>query len=381
MQASLKYPHLDLKAVNAPYLDALREAADRVIGSGWYVGGPEVKRLEDSIASMLEAPYAVGVASGLDALRLILMAYVEVGVLSPGDEVIVPANTYIASLLAISQAGLVSVPADPSPLTMNITAEGAEAVATPRTRAIMPVHLYGRVAWDQPLADLVRDRGWIVVEDCAQALGASSGVSGLFGSSWAGALGHAAGLSFYPTKNLGALGDAGMVVTHSRELADTVRALANYGSTRRYHNDYIGLNSRLDPIQAAFLSVKLPHLHEVSAKRAILARAYSQAISNPLVTTPLLPPEDQECVWHQYVVRIAPELRDAFRAYLLDCGVGTDVHYPTPPHLQPCYSHLQHGPLPVAEALSAEVVSLPISQALEVSDIQAIAGIINDFRP
>lgn len=373
-------PHLDLELVNDPYLEELQAAAARVIASGRYIGGEEVERLEDRVALRCGVPHAVGVANGLDALRLILMAYKAMGMLADGDEVIVPANTYIASFLAVSQAGLVPVAVDPDPETMNLTASGVRNALTERTKGVMPVHLYGRVAWSDELARVAKDHRLLVVEDCAQALGARSGADGLFDSRMAGGLGHAAGISFYPTKNLGALGDGGMVLTHDAELARTVRALANYGSTERYHNQYIGLNSRLDPIQAAMLMVKINHLDEVNRRRAEIARKYSCGVANPLIELPLMPAGDElECVWHQYVVRV-PEHRDRMKRYLDSRGVGTDVHYPCPPHRQPCYRELKHSPLPVAERLAVEVLSLPIGQYLSDEDVDTIVNFIDNFR-
>lgn len=370
-------PHLSLEKVNEPYVEELKEAAWRVISSGRYIGGDEVTSLENEIARLCGAPYAIGVGNGLDALRLILMGYVEMGILNRGDEVLVPANTYIASFLAISQAGLVPVPVDPDYFTMNMTGSGIKKYLTARARAVMPVHLYGRVAWDEEMVQLVKERNMVVVEDCAQALGAKSDIVGLHGSSAAGGLGDASGISFYPTKNLGALGDGGMVVTHSEELAGTVRALANYGSYKRYHNEYVGLNSRLDPIQAAMLGVKLKCLAEVNRKRNELARMYDEMIDLPCVVKPLAA-KNGECVWHQYVIKV-PERRDELKRYLLKHGVGTDVHYPCAPHQQPCYRGLAHGELPVAERLADEVLSLPIGQYLGENEVSAIAKIINGF--
>lgn len=373
-------PHLDLRQVNAPYMEELQRAVCEVVASGVYIGGPEVKALEEDVARLCATPFAVGTANGLDALRLILMAYVEMGRLHRGDEVIVPANTYIASFLAVSQAGLVPVPVDPDAVSMNITACGVESVLTPRVKAIMPVHLYGRVAWDEDLRVLVQKHGLLVVEDCAQALGAQSGSCGLFGTCMAGGLGDAAGISFYPTKNLGALGDGGIVVTHDEILARTVRSLANYGSTRRYHNEYIGLNSRLDPMQAAMLRVKLKYLDKVNHRRREIATAYDKGIGNPLVVKPPMPVKNgAECVWHQYVVRV-PGCRDELQRFLASEGIGTDVHYPCAPHNQPCYAALEHGKLPVAESLAREVLSLPIGQYLTDGQIMEIVDKINQFK-
>lgn len=373
----MSFPHLSLEKVNEPWFEELREAAWRVISSGRYVGGDEVVSFENAVARMCGTPYAVGVGNGLDALRLILLGYVEMGRLSHGDEVLVPANTYIASFLAISQAGLVPVPVDPDYFTMNITGSGVRKCVSARTKAVMPVHLYGRIAWDDELMQLVRDRNMIVVEDCAQALGARWDRVSLYGSCAAGGLGDASGISFYPTKNLGALGDGGMVVTHNEELAAIVRALANYGSCKRYRNVYMGVNSRLDPIQAAMLAVKLKYLAEVNSKRNELARVYDGAIDSPLVVKPLAP-RNKECVWHQYVIKV-PECRDELKRYLREHGVGTDVHYPYPPHQQPCYQGLSHGELPIAEKLAGEVLSLPIGQYLGTEQVEFIAEVINQF--
>lgn len=373
----MKYPFLDLTAVNAPYMDEMAATAERVIRSGRYIGGEEVARLEAEIGERLGAPFVVGVSNGLDALRLILRAYVETGVMKPGDEIIYPANTYIASVLAISDAGLVPVAVDVDETTMNIDASLIEEAITERTRGIMTVHLYGRVAWDERLVDISRRHNLKIIEDCAQAFGARTLSAGLFASRHAGALGDAAGISFYPTKNIGAVGDAGAVVTHDENLARTVRALANYGSDRRYHNIYRGFNCRLDPIQAAMLRVKRPRIDDENADRFARALAYQRTITNPAVTLPYISREINDNVWHQYVVRVPAELRDSFRQQLEERGVGTDIHYAVPPHLQPCYSDMKHGPLPVTERLAAEVVSLPIAGALSVADAAEIGRIIN----
>ena len=373
----MKYPFLDLTAVNAPYMDEMAAAAERVIRSGRYVGGEEVARLEAEIGERLGAPFVVGVSNGLDALRLILRAYVETGVMKPGDEVIYPANTYIASVLAISDAGLVPVAVDVDETTMNIDTSLIEEAITERTRGIMTVHLYGRVAWDERLVDISRRHNLKIIEDCAQAFGARTLSAGLFASRHAGALGDAAGISFYPTKNIGALGDAGAVVTHDENLARTVRALANYGSDRRYHNIYRGFNCRLDPIQAVMLRVKLPRIDDENADRFARALAYQRTITNPAVTLPYISREINDNVWHQYVIRVPAGLRDSFRQQLEGKGVGTDIHYAVPPHLQPCYTDMKHGLLPVTERLAAEVVSLPIAGALSVADTAEIGRIIN----
>lgn len=373
----MKYPFLDLTAVNASYMDEMAAAAERVIRSGRYVGGEEVARLEAEIGERLGAPFVVGVSNGLDALRLILRAYVETGVMKPGDEVIYPANTYIASVLAISDAGLVPVAVDVDETTLNIDTSLVEEAITEHTRGIMTVHLYGRVAWDERLVDISRRHNLKIIEDCAQAFGARTLSAGLFASRHAGALGDAAGISFYPTKNIGAVGDAGAVVTHDENLARTVRALANYGSDRRYHNIYRGFNCRLDPIQAVMLRVKLPRIDDENADRFARALAYQRTITNPAVTLPYISREINDNVWHQYVIRVPAGLRDSFRQQLEGKGVGTDIHYAVPPHLQPCYTDMKHGLLPVTERLAAEVVSLPIAGALSVADTAEIGRIIN----
>ena len=375
----MKYPFLDLGAVNAPYIDDIKVAVSRVVDSGRYIGGDEIDKFEATLSRMTHTPYAIGVSNGLDALRLILRAYIELGRLKPGDEVIVPANTYVASFLAITDNALTPVPIDVDPVTMNLDTTLLEQYISPRTRAVMPVHLYGRVAWDSLTADTARSHGLIVIEDNAQAIGAQSAVPGLFGTHSTGSLGHAAAFSFYPTKNIGAMGDAGAVTTHDPELAATVRALANYGSDRRYHNIYAGLNCRMDPIQAAVLNVKLPHVDKENAARFARAACYRNEISHPLVVPPVITEHVSDCVWHQYVIRVKGGHRDALQRHLADNGVGTDIHYPTPPHMQPCYAHLTHNPLPIAETLAKEILSLPISPATTVKQASEIAGIINDF--
>lgn len=376
----MKYPFLDLGALNEPLRPELEDAALRVIRSGRYIGGEEVEALESDLSSMLEAQYVIGVSNGLDALRLIIRGYIELGRMKPGDEIIVPGNTYIASLLAVSDNGLIPVPVDPDMATMNLDPQCVEAAITPRTRAIMTVHLYGRTAWDDELRRIAAEHDLIVIEDCAQAIGAKSSTEGIYSSHHAGALGHAGAISFYPTKNVGALGDSGAVVTHDKTLAAAVRALANYGSDRRYHNIYRGLNCRLDPLQAAMLRVKLNHINEENSSRQINARIYDENISHPAIIKPLIPLRSDECVWHQYVIRVPADRRDSFRDQLARYGVGTDIHYATPPHLQPCYSTLPHGPLPITERLAGEVVSLPVTSATTPDDVAEISAIINSIN-
>lgn len=375
-----KYPFLDLKTANQQYMAALRCAATDVIDSGRYIGGVEVETLNTQMAELCQAPHAIGVSNGLDALRLIFEAYKAMGRLKEGDEVIVPTNTFIATVLALTHSGLKPILVDPDEVTMNLSADGISKAMTANVKAVVLVHLFGRMCWDDDIAQIIRDRNLIAIEDAAQAIGARSAVDGLFGSRQAGALCHAGAFSFYPTKNIGALGDAGAVITHDSELAATVSALANYGSDRRYHNIYAGFNCRLDPIQAAMLRVKLADTDNANARRFARAVAYNRHIQHPEIILPKIPALPMECVWHQYVIRVAAEKRDAFREFLHENGVETDIHYPVPVHLQPCYASLPHGALPVSEKLASESVSLPIGDHISEMDAREIAEIINQFK-
>ena len=371
-----QYPFLDLAQYNAPYMDELKAAACEVIEKGRYLHGPQTELLEQELAELCHVKHCIAVSNGLDALRLILRAYKEMGVLHDGDEVIAPANTYVASVLSISDNGLVPVLCEPREDTLNMDSRHIESLITPRTRAIMPVHLYGTPCWDATLIQAAQRHDLRIIEDNAQAIGAASDIAGLNGTFVTGGLGDAAGNSFYPTKNLGALGDSGAVTTNDDDLASCVKALANYGSDRRYHNIYLGYNCRLDEIQAAMLRVKLRHLQEENDTRSAIARTYDECITNPRVKTPVIF-EGMRQIWHQYVVRV--DDRDAFRAHLADNGVGSDIHYATPPHRQPCYSELAQLDLPLTERLAAEVVSLPIAAPTTIDDARAIADIINRF--
>jgi len=374
---SKNYTFLDLKELNRPYMDDIRSALDRVALSGRYIGGHEVDEFEESLARMTGTAHAIGVSNGLDALRLIFRALMQLGRLSPGDEVLVPANTYIASVLAVTDAGLKPVPVDIDSDTSNMSDKAVAASVTPRTRAILPVHLYGRVCWSDELLRLSQERELWVIEDNAQAIGARSRVPGLGGGYSTGALGHAAAFSFYPTKNVGALGDAGAVTTDDAELAAVVRALANYGSDRRYHNIYAGFNCRLDPMQAAVLNVKLPFTGCINSARAEIAEIYLREIANPLVKLPA-PSAGGDCVWHQFVVRT--DNRDLFRDYLAANGVSTDINYPTPPHKQPCYAALMgHISMPLAEEQARTLLCLPVSGCTSPADACEIAAIINNY--
>lgn len=375
-----RFPFLNLATVNAIYRDDLLAAAKRIINGGRYIGGEEVSTFNRELAGLCDAPYAIGVSNGLDALCLILEGYKALGLLKKGDEIIIPANTYIASVLAVTHSGLTPILVDPDERTMNLSADSILKALSPRTRAIMPVHLYGRIAWSMEMRCIAEDHDLLVIEDAAQAIGAEAGCDGMFSSRKAAAIGHAGAISFYPTKNVGALGDAGAVVTHNKALADAVNALANYGSDRRYHNIYTGFNCRLDPIQAAMLRAKLSDLTGCNHRRQLRAESYDKNINHPTIIKPALGSDINDCVWHQYVLRISDGRRDEFMTYLNDNGVGTDIHYAIPPHLQPCYTNLAHMALPVTELLSNEIVSLPISDCTSVADTIEISNIINRFK-
>lgn len=370
-----KYPFLSLKTNNAPMLHEIRQAVGEVVESGWYLNGMQTQCLERELGEICHAGHVVACSNGLDALRLIFRAYKELGVMSDGDEVIVPANTYIATVLAVSDNNLRPVFVEPSETTLNIDIDKIEAAITPRTRAIFIVHLYGAACWSQKLVDLAKNHNLKIIEDNAQAIGATSDIPGLKGTFVTGGLGNAAGFSFYPTKNIGAMGDAGAVATCDTTLAQTVKALANYGADRRYHNLYKGLNCRIDEIQAAILRVKLRHLPEIIDARRTRAAIYDSEISNSLITKPAL---DKGAVWHQYVVRTTD--RDRFREYLLANGVETDIHYAVPPHLQPCYREFSHLDLPITYRMANQVVSLPISEGTPEAHIREITAIINRWK-
>ncbi len=372
-----KYPFLDLALANKPIEEELKAAICRVIESGRYLHGEQTALLEQEIAELCEVKHCVAVSNGLDALRLILRAYKEMGVLHAEEKVIVPANTYVASVLAVSDNALVPCLCDPCEDTMNLDSSRIESLLSPTVRAIMPVHLYGTPCWDEKLKSMVEHYNLKVIEDVAQAIGAKSSVAGLNATFATGSLVDAAALSFYPTKNLGALGDAGAVLTNDQLLADTVRALANYGSDRRYHNIYLGLNCRIDEIQAAALRIKLQHLPEETKRRNEIAKTYDTHIANPLVKTPRIF-DNMTQVWHQYVIRA--QNRDQFRIYLEEHGVGTDIHYQTPPHLQPCYRQFKSYKLPVTQAIADEAVSLPIAHPITIADAQEISQIINNYQ-
>jgi len=363
-------PFLSLKDVNARYADELKAAVARVIDSGWYILGEEVAAFEREFAAYCGVRHAVGVGNGLDALSLILRGYKELGALKEGDEVILPGNTFIASFLAVTESRLVPVPVEPDPSTFNIDPSRLEAAIGPRTRAIMAVHLYGQLADMSSLAAIARRHGLLLIEDAAQAHGAT------LGQRKAGALGDAAAFSFFPAKNLGALGDGGAVVTDDEALAERVAALRNYGSEVKYHHPFQGVNSRLDEIQAAMLRVKLGYLEGEIALRREVARRYRQAISHPDIALPGTAHEEQH-VWHLFVVRSSR--RDDLQQHLRHCGVQSQVHYPVPPHRQPAYVELQGCRLPLTEQLHREVLSLPIGPTLPAEAVEQVIAACQSF--
>lgn len=359
----MKIPFLDLHAAYVELKDEIDAAVTRVLDSGWYILGPEVEAFEEEWAAYCEARHAVGLANGLDALTLALRAF---GI-GPGDEVIVPSNTYIATWLAVTAVGATPVPVEPDPSTHNIDPALIEPAITPRTRAILPVHLYGQPADLDPILALARRHNLAVVEDAAQAHGAR------YKGQRIGAHGDVVCWSFYPGKNLGAMGDAGAITTDRADLADRIRLLRNYGSREKYVNEGLGVNSRLDPIQAAILRAKLPYLDEWTRRRRTIAEIYNEGLRESGLALPAVP-EWAEPVWHLYVVRSAE--RDALQKRLAEEGIGTLIHYPIPPHRQEAYAGLEfaEGSLPVSERLASEVLSLPIGPHMADEAVQAVAA-------
>lgn len=368
-------PFLDLKAINQQHRQDLIDAATRVIDSGWYVLGKEVKAFEQEFANYCGTQHCVGVANGLDALVLTLRAWKELGKLKEGDEVIVPANTYIASVLAITENRLKPVLVEPDAQSYNLCPQKVRQAITPKTKAIVAVHLYGQLAPMKAIMDLADKHDLLVLEDSAQAHGAT------FEGKRAGNWGHASGFSFYPGKNLGALGDAGAMTTNDAELAQTVRALGNYGSHKKYENLYQGLNSRLDELQAALLRVKLQHLDADTLARQQIAVAYAKGITNPLLTLPIARSSTeaslQNHVFHLFVVRV--KNRAAFQAHLKAAAIDTLIHYPIPPHQQQAYRDYQHLSLPLTETIHQEVVSLPIGPTMDMIQVADVVAAVNAF--
>ena len=381
----MKVEFLSLRDVTAMHGDEIREAARRVIDSGWYLQGKENELFEQHYAEYIGTKYCIGCANGLDALIWIFRAYIELGVMQPGDEVILPANTYIATHLGITENGLVPVCVEPDPCTLEIDDSLIEAAITPRTKAICIVHLYGRCACTQKILDICNRYGLKLVEDNAQAHGCyfRSSLQGGEGERLVhtGAIGSAAGHSFYPGKNLGALGDAGAVTTNDPELAEAIRALANYGSQRKYVFKYTGRNSRLDEIQAAILDVKLRHLDEDNHLRQQVAAYYYEHINNPLISLPKQIP-DENNVYHLFPVLC--EKRDELQENLKQNGVQTLIHYPIPPHQQKCYAHecwnIPQLSLPITERIHNQELSLPMGQCLAHEQIKFVVDVINEFK-
>ena len=390
----MNIPFLSLKDVTAKYADEIHEAVLRVVDSGWYLQGKENEQFEKHYAEYIGTKHCIGCANGLDALIWIFRAYIEMGVMQPGDEVIVPANTYIATILAITENNLVPVLVEPNPETLQIDDTLIEERITDKTKAICIVHLYGRLACTQHILDLCEKYNLKLVEDNAQAHGCTMPIANRqspIAHKKTGSIGHAAGHSFYPGKNLGALGDGGAVTTDDDELAAAIRALANYGSQKKYVFKYTGRNSRLDEIQAAVLDVKLRHLDEDTKARQAIANYYYDHINNPLITLPkrLL---DSENVYHLFPILVKGDgqlaigdRRDKLQAYLAENGVGTVIHYPIPPHLQECYANhpsLQGraGERLVTEFLANAELSLPISPTMSLSHVEEVVRLINEWK-
>ena len=371
-------PFLSLKDVTALHGEEINEAVSRVVNSGWYLQGEENARFEQHYAEYIGTKYAIGCANGLDALIWIFRAYIELGFMKPGDEVIVPANTYIATILAITENGLVPVLVEPKYNTLEIDDEQIENRITDKTRAICIVHLYGRISCTPKILDLCKKYNLKLVEDNAQAHGCIYAPTG----QRTGSIGDAAGHSFYPGKNLGALGDGGAVTTNDPELAAAVRALANYGSQKKYVFKYAGRNSRLDEIQAAVLDVKLKYLDADNDHRKEVARYYYENLNNPLIELSERLPDDQN-VYHLFPILVKEGKRDALRDYLAANGVGTVIHYPIPPHKQECYASAEWNTptlsLPITEAIANEELSLPIGPSISIERVETVISLINRF--
>lgn len=362
---------LDLQKINAQYRESLLQKSADLIDSGWYIQGGMLKQFEQELAAYTGAKHAIGIANGLDALTLILKAYLHLGKLLPGDEVLVPANTYIASILAISENGLVPVLVEPDPETMNLDVEAAGKLVSPKTKALLNVHLYGRVSWSDKLDTFLEEHHLVCIEDNAQAIGAN------FKGKKTGNLGNASGFSFYPGKNLGALGDGGAVTTNDDELAVMVRIIGNYGSQKKYLNQVKGVNSRLDELQAGYLSVKLPFLDKENVIRRKIARQYVDGISNPKIVLPEFPQDEHEHVWHLFVIRT--KNREELQAYLLENGIQTLIHYPIAPHKQEAYKEWNKLYLPITEEIHRTVLSLPISPVMEIWEVNKVIETLNAY--
>ena len=369
--------YLPLGDINARYDADIREAVSHVLDSGWYLRGEATRQFETDYAEFIGTRYCIGCGNGLDALKLIFRAYMEMGVMQAGDEVIVPANTYIASILAITECGLKPVLVEPKFDTLQIDEDSIENAISDRTRAVMIVHLYGFCAYTQKIADICYDNNLKLIEDNAQAHGASY-ADPVLKRRKTGSLGDAAGHSFYPGKNLGALGDAGVVTTNDEQLAYIVRALGNYGSSRKYVFDYIGCNSRMDEVQAAILDVKLHHLPEDNGQREVIAYRYIKEVKNPNIILPESNEERSRSVWHIFPI-FSPR-RDELQQYLAENGIETQIHYPIPPHKQRCYKEWNNLELPVTELISKQELSIPCHQAMAYDEVSTVIRTLNSFQ-
>jgi dTDP-4-amino-4,6-dideoxygalactose transaminase len=373
MSTAVVVPFFDLAACHAPLRDEMGAVARRVIEKGSYILGAEVAGFEEELAAYTGVRHAIGVANGLDALILVLKGWIAQGRLATGDGVIVPANTFIATVLAVTHAGLRPILVEPNPETYNLDPERLNQALSDKPKAVIAVHLYGQLAAMSAIGDFCKTHSLPLLEDAAQAHGA------IAQGCRAGTFGSAAAFSFYPTKNLGALGDGGAITTDDNNLAETVRSLRNYGSRVKYRNDIIGLNSRLDELQAALLRIKLPYLESDNAHRRAIAQIYRRNIRHPEVTLPAVALEEESHVWHLFVIRTPG--RDGLARHLTHFGIQTQIHYPVPPHLQPCYAgQLGHGPLPLTERLHTSVLSLPISPIMTEPQVAAVVDGVNSWR-
>ena len=368
----MQIPFLSLKNITDSYSFEIHEAVKRVINSGWYLQGKENEQFENDYSAYIGTKYTIGCANGLDALIWILRAYIELGIMKPGDEVIVPANTYIATILAITENGLIPILIEPNINTLQIDDSLIEEKITAKTKAICIVHLYGQCAYTEKIGILCKKYDLKLIEDNAQAHGC------LYNNSIkTGSIGDAAGHSFYPGKNLGALGDAGAVTTNNKELADTIRSLANYGSSQKYVFKYTGRNSRLDEIQAAILCVKLKYLDKDVKKRQEIARKYIDGIKNSNILLPIVP-DFEAHAFHLFPVLC--NTRDKFQKYLTENGIGTNIHYPIPPHKQECYKYWNDISLPITEQIHTQELSIPMSPVLSEEETDYIINTINTFE-
>lgn len=365
-------PFLDLKKINLAHSLELEQAMIEVLHRGWYIKGQQVNKFETAFAEYCGTSHCVGVANGLDALILIFRAYMEMGILKPGDEVLVQANTYIASILSITESGLVPIFVEPDPDTFNLPLDNLEQYISPNSKAILAVHLYGNLCPMEGLSEIASKHGLLLIEDCAQAHGAMDSRN-----LKAGNLSNAAGFSFYPGKNLGALGDAGAVTTNDPKLAELIATIANYGSQKKYFNRYKGVNSRLDELQAGILNVKLKYLDGENGRRREIATLYTKSINNPKIKLPVWNQQLKDHVFHLFVVQV--EDREDFIAYLDSRQIQSLIHYPVPFHRQDAYQEYKHLSLPITEKIHQHILSIPISPVMEDSEVQAVIQALNEY--